>query len=464
LAAADALWRGFQFEEALSAFQSAADRAPANPLPLLLAAKRLFAIGRFAESGAFLRSALAREPGNHSIRRMLAEILERNGELVAAEEMAREALTQSPENSRGVHALARILRRTNRVNEAVELLRNHLCDRPERETWRINHELANCLDAQGNFSEAIAALLKAKAELRPIAQPFLQEWHRRAERRREFAGNIDAETLSRWSKVTDAFCEKHRLAIIAGHPRSGTTLLEQMLARHSEIVTTDETGILRRQFVEPLVMAAASARAAFEEVDCFDVGQLEAGRVFYIQATERQIGEPVRGRLLLEKDPLATGDLGLILRLLPESHIVFPLRDPRDVCVSYFFTILPFNADSAPAIGLESTCVAVSLTLKLWRHWKENIPQPWSEIRYEDLVKNPRAEVAQVLQSLSLPFEEEMLGPAKMGTARGILAPSYADVAEPLYTRAIGRWKNYAEWLEPYATHFEPLLREFGYS
>ena len=57
-----------------------------------------------------------------------------------------------------------------------------------------------------------------------------------------------------------------------------------------------------------------------------------------------------------------------------------------------------------------------------------------------------------------------MLAPTKMRNARGILAPTYADVAQPLYTRAIGRWKNYAEWLEPHGKCLDPLLREFGYS
>ena len=93
-------------------------------------------------------------------------------------------------------------------------------------------------------------------------------------------------------------------------------------------MTTDETGILRRQFVEPLVMAAPSAGAALARRIRWLRRRaiLEAGRAFYIQATEQQIGEPVGGRLLLEKDPLATCDLGLILRLLPESHIVaFPV-------------------------------------------------------------------------------------------------------------------------------------------
>jgi tetratricopeptide (TPR) repeat protein len=463
LAGADALWRGFHFSKAVRAFQIAAERAPTSPLPCLCAAKRLFTIGRFAEALEFLTTALSRAPRSVSIRRMLAEVLESNGDFSTAEGVIREALDESPGDARAVRAFAHLLRRTGRVDEAVEVLRNHLCSYPADETWRINHELAGCLDLQGNYAEALTALSKAKAALQPVAKPLLQQWSARAVRRTEFARCLDTRTLQRWREATSEFSETHRITILAGHPRSGTTLLEQMLGRHSQVITTDETGILRRQFLEAVVLAAPSTRAAFTEVDGFDKLQLEAGRAFYMRATKEHMGEPIGRRMLVEKDPLATWDLGFILRLLPESQIILPLRDPRDVCVSFFFTILPFNADSAPAIDFESTCAAMHLTLCLWKHWKSILPQSWREVRYEQLVQDARGELMQLSGFLSLGFEESMASPARRPAQRGVVAPSYADVTQPLSARSIGRWRNYASWLEPHFALLTPWLREFGY-
>ena len=463
LAWADALWADFRFGSAVCAFQKAAEREPQNPAPLLLAAKRLFSVGRFSESRQFLRAALKREPQNSSVRRMLAEVLERDGAQLEAEGLAREAFHQTPADPRTARALARIVRRLGRVHEAVEILRSHLSQYPDGESWRINYELAICLDLRGEYDNAMGALLRAKAELRPRAQLWLEQWHQRARRREEFAQLFDQSTLRRWRDAAEALHATRRIAILAGHPRSGTTLLEQMLARHSGIVTTDETGILRRQFIEPIVMAAQSSECAFAEVDGFDVEQLEAGRDFYFRATEEHVGERFGERLVIEKDPLATCDLGFILRLLPECRVIFPLRDPRDVCVSYFFTLLPLNADSAPALDLASTCAAVRLTLRLWKHWRSVIPQAWEEVRYERLVQNPRDELARLMESLSLPFEERMLTRCKVRSTRGIGTPTYADVAQPLYTRAIGRWRNYAPWLEPHLESLADLLTDFGY-
>lgn len=461
LKSAAALWAEFRFDEALREFENAAGQEPHNPVPLLLAAKRLFALGRFEASARLVNRALERRPEGSNTRRMLAELLDRQGQRAEAESLAREALQQNPQDARAARALAHIVRGAGRNEEAAELLRRHLAEHPGGESWRVNHELALCLDRLGDYAGAMAALLAAKAELHCVARPLLNQWHQRARRREEFAHALDGAVLRRWREVQ--LRPASQIAILAGHPRSGTTLLEQMLAAHPGVVTTDETGVLRSQFVEPMVLGAPSTAEALREVSEFNVDQLEAGREFYFHATEAHLGEAPRDRLLVEKDPLATCDLGFMLRLLPEARVIFPLRDPRDVCVSFFFTLVPLNADSAPAADLAHTCAAAALSLRLWRHWREVMPQRWVEVRYEGLVHDPRAELTRLTQALDLPWEERMMAAHEQRRPRGVRTPTYADVAQPLYTRAIGRWRHYARWLEPHLGPLQGLLKDFGY-
>jgi hypothetical protein len=90
------------------------------------------------------------------------------------------------------------------------------------------------------------------------------------------------------------------------------------------------------------------------------------------------------------------------------------------------------------------------------------MPQPWIEARYEQLVREPEREMRPVADSLGLPWDSAMLAPAGRKD-RGVRSPTYADVAQPLHTRAISRWRHYAEWLEPHLGPLHELLKEFGY-
>jgi Flp pilus assembly protein TadD len=459
---ADALWANFDFDEALMTLQNLMNAERSNPAPAIVAAKRLFTLGRLDDSARCLNAALKLEPANASTRRMLAEVLDRQGKLEEAESAARHVLEQNPAEALAVRSLAHTLRRAGRLGEAEEALSRHLRERPGQDDWRLNYELAACLDRRGDYAGAMSALERAKAQLRPATAPLLTQWRARAKRREEFASALDRPTLERWRTAAKQVQPATSVAILAGHPRSGTTLLEQMLAAHPGVVTTDETGVLRQQFIEPIVLGADSTEAALREVNGFDSAQLDAGRAVYFRATAAHLGEPFGARLLIEKDPLATQDLGFILRLLPESRVVFPLRDPRDVCVSFYFTLVPLNADSAPALDFAETCASVALSLRLWRHWRSVMPQPWVEVRYERLVRDPERELRPAAEALGLAWEPAMLAPANR-KERGVRSPTYADVAQPLHSRSIGRWRHYAPWLEPHLEPLRELLKEFGY-
>jgi hypothetical protein len=151
------------------------------------------------------------------------------------------------------------------------------------------------------------------------------------------------------------------------------------------------------------------------------------------------------------------------LRLVPEARILFPLRDPRDVCVSYFFTLLPLNAVSVAAASLRSTCDSCAHSLQSWQHWRQILPYPWLETRYEDLVVQPESEVRRMLDFLGVTWSDQVLSFHERVAGKGIRTPTYAEVAQPLYQRAVGRWKNYEKHLAPHFDLLRPWLRVFGY-
>ena len=244
---------------------------------------------------------------------------------------------------------------------------------------------------------------------------------------------------------------------------SGTTLLEQMIVGHPDAVGTDETGILGSQFITPLVWQHESAAAALDELRGFDDEQLVAGRETYLHATEQFIGEEINGRLLIEKEPLMTADLPLPLRLLPEASILMPLRDPRDVLVSYFFTMVPLNWNSAPAGDIVDAAHFYADVMRHWLHLRDRLPNPWLEPKYEELAADPEPATRKVASFLGLSWDDALLDRKQRSERKAIRTPTYDDITKPITTRAVGRWKRYEAQLEPAMDILGPYVEAFGY-
>lgn len=455
------LWVNYEFEEALQTYARSAD---ANPSLCVKLAQRFFSLGRFEPAAAWLEKACQRAPDDVAVKTMLGEICERCDRLDEAECHAHEALALDAEHIKAHRLLAHVHRRRGDLSGARELLMQQLRRSTGPEDWRLRHELAAVLDRLGEFDDAMQQLILAKEQLRPLATPFLKEARALRVRQLEVAENLKASDLAVWFGEGRLLDNPMRLAILCGHPRSGTTLLEQLLAAHPDVVSTDETGVWQREFLDPVIRQAGTAADAVREMNAFGAEQLAAGRETYLRFTEAHLGQPIKGRVLIEKDPSLTPDLPLPLRLFPETKVIFPIRDPRDICISYFFTIVPLNRISAHALDLASTSEFCAHSFRLWQHWREVLPCAKLETRYEQLVADPSGEMRRVLGFLGLDWDERVLRFHERSFRKGVRTPTYADVAQPIYARSIGRWKNYARHLEPCLDVLEPVLREFGYS
>jgi tetratricopeptide (TPR) repeat protein len=462
---AGSLWALYDFDGALAAYHLAAEAEPGAVGPCLLAAQKLFSIGRFRECAEWLETALAASPNDVVILTMAGEVYDRCGRLVDAERMAQEALASAPRYVKAVRLMAHLERRRGQFDQARQRLADHLARFPGPDDWRLRYELAAVLDRLGDYDRAMRELVAAKSQLAPRARPHVAEAGAARARQQEIAALLTRADFAVWQAAQRRLAPAVRLAFLCGHPRSGTTLLERMLDAHPDVVSTDETGILAREFVDPIIRRAASPRAGVQELQSFTAEQLAAGRATYLRFTQMHVGTPVGGRLLLEKDPGLTPDLPLPLRLFPEARVVFPLRDPRDVCVSYFFNLIPLNRVSVAARDLRSTCESCAHSLRLWHRWREVLPYPWIETRYEDLVARPEPELRRLLEFLGVPWSDRPLRfHERPQHEKGVRTPTYADVAQPLYQRAVGRWKNYERHLAPHREILDPWLRVFGYA
>ena len=262
LTLAEYLWGNYEFEEALRTYAQSTDTEPTNPLLCVQVAQRLFSLGRFESAAAWLERAGERAPSDAAIKTMLGEICERRDRLDDAERHAREALALNAEHVKALRLLAHVHRRRGELSSARELLVERLRRAPGPDDWRLRQELAAVLDRLGEFDAAMRELILAKEQLRPFATPFLDEARALRTRQLEVAEHVKASDLAAWFGEGRPLGDSIRLAILCGHPRSGTTLLEQLLAAHPEVVSTDETGIWQREFLDPVIRQARTAADA----------------------------------------------------------------------------------------------------------------------------------------------------------------------------------------------------------
>jgi hypothetical protein len=125
---------------------------------------------------------------------------------------------------------------------------------------------------------------------------------------------------------------------------------------------------------------------------------------------------------------------------------------------------LPLNANSVYFLTFERAAQRYANDLGIWLKLREKIASPWLEVRYENTVTNLEQEARRALEFLGLPWEPGVLAYRERLTQKAVTSPTYEAVSQPLYTRAIGRWRNYEKYLATSMPHLQPILDAYGYA
>jgi len=253
------------------------------------------------------------------------------------------------------------------------------------------------------------------------------------------------------------------MALLGGHPRSGTTLLEQVLDTHPEIVSAEETEIFHSDAYGPLMRGLPDDTAMYAALATATSAALQTARQDYFHMTELSLGGPIAGRLLIDKNPSYTFLIPALIRILPEMKFLIALRDPRDVVLSCFMQNLPLNQVGAACISLASTTEEYIALMGTWQAIAPRMSNPYLEVRYEDMVADLESVARKTLDFLDVPWDARVLGFDEHARQKTVRSPTYTDVTQPVYKRAMGRWRNYQKYLEPHLEKLEPFVKSLGY-
>jgi hypothetical protein len=274
--------------------------------------------------------------------------------------------------------------------------------------------------------------------------------------RDEIAGLARLTTRRWYQDWTPAAAQSQRPApaFLFGFPRSGTTLLDTALLGHPETIVLEE---------RPVLQAVADRLGPIDRVASLSAADIEALRRLYFDELDR-IEPDSGGRRVIDKLPLGILSTALVHRLFPDARILFVERHPCDVVLSGFMTRFDPRGGMANFLDLEWLARLYDGVMDYWRRCREAFPLAVHEVRYERLIQDPEGELRPLVAFLGLSWDSKLLDHRRSAAERRHIAtPSYAQVAEPLYTRARGRWQRYTDALEPVLPILRPWAERMGY-
>jgi tetratricopeptide (TPR) repeat protein len=293
------------------------------------------------------------------------------------------------------------------------------------------HTLAHHLDKAGSAKDAFYAYEQAN-KLRCLT--FDPAHHTAAT-----SATIRAFSRVGMSQMYSSSNIDERPVFIVGMPRSGTSLVEQILSAHSQIYGAGEREHVREIAGQIARTSGGSLSKGLinGEPASFDVG---------VKGFLSRLETSGRGsRFVTDKMPQNFLYLGLISRLFPGARIIHCRRNPEDTALSVFFQ--NFNATYAFSTDLGWIGTYYREYERLMAHWKESLDLPILDVDYEALVADPEVHIARMMSFMDLPLEPACFAPHE--NRRVVHTASCHQVRKPIYSSSVGRSERYGEWLTP---------------
>jgi len=489
---ADALWNTGQIDAALESLRQAVRLGPSDRAALSALAGALVSLGRHAEAVQVRRSTVARNPTGPGavIARLdlasqllaahrtheallavesaleldpvcvpaLAErvrLLDRLGNAPEASGAAALLRAAAPQHPMSAIMLARAASQSGNPSEAAAILRAAVDSCPPDGRALLHLERSLVLDKLGDYAGAFGAAEAAHACRGGAVAPTASDPHLVAMER--YLKETSAADIAKWPPADEASATDSPIFVV-GFPRSGTTLVEQMLSAHARLAVTDEAPLLQGVREEMFARFLPTGRFP-ADLFAFTTEQVARGAELYRQRASELLGG--RAGRIVDKNPLNIPDLVTARLLFPRSPVVFVQRDPRDACLSCY--LQGFSRGVRALRSLDGVCAFFDAAQRLREHYAATLGQRVLELRYEDLVADPEATARRLIDFVGEPWDGAVLRYFDAPHARYITTPSYRDVRSPVHARAIGRWRNYRAELAPVLPTLTAWATRLGY-
>lgn len=414
---------------AVAVLEDLVQRAPANTLALIRLASAYERVNRLPDAEAVLtrvnpERAANLAYGKAELAYAVAKIAQRNGDLNEAAAILEQAGPRAEGDFAHYFNLADIYAKQGRTDEVMQAL-----------------EKAHALQAL-DLKKVIPGRFAPGASVLPAADRL-----------------VERADIQRWPQLKAPDASQSPVFIV-GFPRSGTTLLEQMLDAHPSLQSMDENPFFNR---------LADQLADQEILVPFDIHRLgqrdcDELRRRYLTMICGTIPRQWDARIV-DKNPLNMLWLPFIYRLFPDAKFILALRHPCDVILSCYMQNFRANLLASACTTLERLATAYVASMRNWLHHVDLLQPAVLNVRNEDLIADAPAQAARIGQFLGLADASPLLGFDQHARNKGFIAtPSYTQVIQPINAKGMNRWLKYREHLEPVLPIIEPMLRHWEYS
>jgi Flp pilus assembly protein TadD len=432
-----------------------------TPDAALDVAFELHAVHAYQQSLPLIDAVVRSAPKHARAHHMKAQVLERAAQPHAALECALRAAALAPTEVNARLLLATLHARCGELDAARDCLDTLAVQAPDTIRPRVMQELARVLDRQGDFTRAFATMQAANSALLGVATAggFDTGWLFKALQRERTL--CDAAWLAEHGCKDDD--DRTDPVFLIGFYRSGTTLLDQMFASHSRIVSSGEAALLPAVLAELSRLQPAAGLHWTEKWVAAGPDVARRLRATYFDCADQAIGRLPAHARLLDKTTMNSIHVGLIRALFPRARIVFAHRDPRDVLISACMQSFDQTALTRLLLDWDLAARFLDAVLQHWHAMRPLFGDAAHDVRYEDVVAAPDRTLSPPLVSAGLVWEDSQRDFHATAHLRPVTTPSFADVSKPLHANAIGRWRHYAEHFEPVSALLAPHIAASGY-
>lgn len=482
--------------EALVLFKGLLERDPDDTDALIGAGLSLQLLGQLLPARTRFEHTIKLDPANATAHCYLGVLLNELAETEGAIKALETALQLDPQEVEAWVELASVYEQENRLDEANRALKQGLAVMPDHPGLHI--EAAKLERQKGQAANAAKRLRNIDPRQLPgrVAQQYYFELGHALDRNNEADAavqafisakrladqsvrgrSIDRDAFGRLCQDLESWLQNGAagsasedadpqddlgkdLCFLVGFNRSGTTLIDTILATNPVVASIEESATLEYVIAE-LEKLSAGYPQSLASISGSSLGRY---RQRYRAAIATYLGT-ARPTLTVDKMPLRLMHAGLITRLFPQARILFVLRHPCDVVLSNFMQNYAVSEATIHFDSLQHCAQMYDRVMRLWLLAESTLPLRLEYVRYEALITDTEAALDRVCSFLGINREDTQTHErARLQTRDRVRSASYQQVAEPIYQRAAGRWTRYRRHLEPHLPLLMPYIKHFGYA